>query len=175
MNEFLTEKAQKKRIWEIPVAVVCILFAAAGISVLCGDIQSGNGFRDFAIDIVMTLLFMWPVFRIVSVHHLKREANRFASCFQNGTEQEIPFSRLDQYMNRRSSIRILKKLVEKGFLQHIRLDLKNGAVVLEKEGETLLFADRKCPGCGAALPAALGHTVRCEFCGKIVALPPKEK
>ena len=170
MNEFLTPKA-KNRIWEIPLLVFLIMFAAGGISVMMDDLSAKPG--DVGVDLFLLFLFIYPAFRIIRRRIRVGEAGKIAGALSAVQDDRITFARLQQETGMKGPVeKKLRDLMNRKFLKGLEISYSEDLVRLttaerirkrlEEESTTFVA---ECESCGAKKIVKRGVRAKCEYCG----------
>lgn len=136
MNGYLTEKAVKKRWWDIPVGGFSLLLSVIGIEV-CLEEMAGSA--DFAVSLLASVLVMGlllaPLF-FVTRHRLRqRDARLFAKKLAGQRETTIPLDGLEGVTGLRFAARRIRPLIDKDYLCDVSIDANGWNLCLPGAGE----------------------------------------
>ena len=114
MDWYLTDKARKRRAWEIPAAGVSLLFGIVAVHACITDPPEGDPFITLLAALVVIGLFLWPFFAVFKTWVRRYAAKRLALRFARSVESQIPFCSFT--IRERKWIRVL---LAKGFLRNV--------------------------------------------------------
>ena len=140
-NPYLSAKAFVKKKTDIPVVLVCAIFAAATVSAT-----------------------ITPVFRILRHAYCRACAHRIAGALLPLTEESLTFDQLGAVLSSSKALEQLRSLIGKGYLQNLQINAVTRTVALYTPEGT--FVQWICPGCGAKNSGRRGSTPRCTYCGQ---------
>lgn len=166
MNRFLTDKATKKRWWEIPVG---------GFFVLLGTIATEDTISTYwmyryanpisrATVTALTFLIWLPIYRILRWHVWKHRAKLISERLIGLDVDQIPLATLDSVLEIRHAERKIDDLVKHGFLKGILNDGMNLIIDLQQQipgqtvGETAVTnpgVDEPIPGRDGPIPGVI--------------------
>ena len=160
-NPYLTAKASARKKTDIPVALVCAIFAAATASSTVKMFSQGKTLAG-VMGILIFAALMIPVSRILQNAYRRICAHRIAGALLPLTEESLTFDRLGTVLSSGRALEQIQSLIGKGYLQNLRIDSENRTVGLYMpEGALVQWV---CPGCGAKNLARRGAPMRCRYC-----------
>lgn len=165
MNEYLTSKSRSKRIWDIPVLIVCGLMIVGDVIVLYDHkFQEGE---SIGVYIFIGLLFALPIAKILNRWLWRHRAQKLAMTFTGIVEESISLKALYGQAPMPNIERKLQHLISKQYLQNVRLDISAGQLVFtngNRQIEENAFIMLECPNCGASNRVRKDRIGRCSFC-----------
>ena len=160
-NPYLSAKAFVKKKTDIPVVLVCAIFAAATVSATITMFSQGKTLSGVMGMLIFAALAT-PVFRILRHAYRRACAHRIAGALLPLTEESLTFDRLETVLSSGKALEQIQSLIGKGYLQNLRIDSENRTVGLYMpEGALVQWV---CPGCGAKNLARRGAPMRCKYC-----------
>ena len=160
-NPYLTAKASARKKTDIPVALVCAIFAAATASSTVKMFSQGKTLAG-VMGILIFAALMIPVSRILQNAYRRICAHRIAGTLLPLTEESLTFDRLRTVLSSGKAIEQIQSLIGKGYLQNLRIDSENRTVGLYMpEGALVQWV---CPNCGAKNRERRGGALRCKYC-----------
>ena len=165
MDEYLTKKSRSKKVWDIPVLIVCwLMIVGDGIVLWEHKLQEGESIGMY---IFLGLLFLLPIAKILTRWLWRYRAQKLAMAFTGIVEETISLKALQGQVPMRSIDRKLQHLISKQYLQNVRLDLNAGQLVFtngNRQVEENAFIMLECPNCGASNRVRKDRIGRCKFC-----------
>ena len=160
-NPYLSAKAVAKKKTDIPVVLVCAIFAAATVSATITMFSQGKTLSG-VMGIFLFAARITPVFRILRHAYRRACAHRIAGALLPLTAESLTFDRLETVLSSGKALEQLQSLISKGYMQKLRIDSENRTVGLYMpEGALVQWV---CPGCGAKNLARWGGPMRCRYC-----------
>ena len=153
-NPYLSAKAVAKKKTDIPVVLVCAIFAAAAVSATITMFSQGKTLSG-VMGIFLFAALITPVFRIL---------RRIAGALLPLTEESLTFDQLGTVLSSSKALEQLRSLIGKGYLQNLQINAVTRTVALYTPEGT--FVQWICPGCGAKNSGRRGSTPRCTYCGQ---------
>lgn len=166
MNSYLTAKNKRGNAGNIAILLGMGFLTGICASVALDFFLNGNNGTGMA-GLVLTALSLWPVLCALKRILRKRWARQFANCFMGLYDERLTFSKLQSLLPMRNLVQKLQRLIEKGYLQNVRLDLAANGVVLSapnRHVEENRYIEMECPSCGAKNTVLRGRIGRCAFC-----------
>lgn len=124
MDRYLTEKAEGRRWWELPVAGLSILLGVIAIQVCVEDALAGP--ENVAADLLasaMLLAMMFCPLVLVALRWVRRRQTRaLAKALARQRADALPLKDLDQALGMADAANKIRKLVAKGYLRRVELD-----------------------------------------------------
>lgn len=160
-NPYLTAKASARKKTDLPVALVCAIFAAATASSTVKMFSQGKTLSG-VMGILIFAALATPVFRILCRAYRRVCAHRIAGALLPLTEESLPFDRLGTVLSSGKALEQLKSLIGKGYLQNLQINAERRAVALYTPEDA--FVQWICPSCGAKNLARRGTPMRCRYC-----------
>ena len=160
-NPYLSAKAVAKKKTDIPVVLVCAIFAAATVSATITMFSQGKTLAG-VMGILIFAALATPVFRILRRAYRRACAHRIAGALLPLTEESLTFDRLGTVLSSGKAIEQIQSLIGKGYLQNLRINSENRTVGLYMpEGALVQWV---CASCGAKNLARRGGPMRCRYC-----------
>ena len=160
-NPYLSAKAVAKKKTDIPVVLVCAIFAAATVSEAITMFSQGKTLAG-VMGILIFAALATPLFRILRRAYRRACAHRIAGALLPLTEESLTFDRLGTVLSSGKAIEQIQSLIGKGYLQNLRIDSENRTVGLYMpEGALVQWV---CASCGAKNLARRGGPMRCRYC-----------
>ena len=160
-NPYLSAKAVAKKKTDIPVVLVCAIFAAATVSATITMFSQGKTLSG-VMGIFLFAALITPVFRILRHAYRRACARRIAGVLLPLTEESLTFERLGTVLSSGNALEQIQSLIGKGYLQNLRIDSENRTVGLYMpEGALVQWV---CASCGAKNRARRGGPMRCKYC-----------
>ena len=160
-NPYLSAKAFVKKKTDIPVVLVCAIFAAATVSATITMFSQGKTLSG-VMGIFLFAALITPVFRILRHAYRRACAYRIAGALLPLTEEKLTFDRLGTVLSSGKALEQLQSLIGNGYLQNLRIDSENRTVGLYMPEGTLV--QWVCTSCGAKNLARRGGPMRCRYC-----------
>lgn len=133
MNRYLTNRAVEKRLWEIPVGLLCLTFAAVSVEVWVEDSPADeNPVIWLLAHLTVVGAALWPVVHFARNRLRQRLAQRIARRLEARREASIPLSALDGAVGVKGARGKIEDLLRRSFLQRLALDGK--ALYLDDPG-----------------------------------------
>ena len=166
MNQFLTEKATKKRIWEIPVIIVCLFFLIIWITILVDQ------FRDKDISLaIASVLFgainIFVIYRILTHRLLQLKAQRFAGALSDCPKESLSLDDFGDLVAEKNVEKTLFLLQNGGYLRNVSCNRATHVLSLNAIDQRVANAEYvmvECPNCGAKSRVLKGRIGRCPYC-----------
>ena len=160
-NPYLSAKAFVKKKTDIPVVLVCAIFAAATVSATITMFSQGKTLSGVMGMLIFAALAT-PVFRILRHAYRRACAYRIAGALLPLTEENLTFDRLGTVLSSDKALEQLQSLIGNGYLQNLRIDSENRTVGLYMpEGALVQWV---CASCGAKNLARRDSPLRCRYC-----------
>ena len=166
MNPYLTEKARRPLSWRIPAALFMAFLSAVTVWTVAEKAAQGEWSTAWA-GVFLLALFLWPVFATARHALRRRDAQRIARGLEYRTEESVPLESLGAEVALPRLEKRLWRLVDKGYLQNLRLDRTKRTVVLaapSRQVEREEIIEVECPECGATNRVVRGRIGRCSYC-----------
>ncbi|MBR7059732.1 MAG: hypothetical protein IKI22_03930 [Neisseriaceae bacterium] len=164
-NDYLIVKPIIKNTWHIFILIICGLFFIAGITIIpqgfAQDIEQG------IVNTFLTSLFAIPIVRIVLSYIRMAIAKKYAYVFSNNTDTTISFTELCKHLHRSNVEDELQKLISKGYLKNIVVDLNTQTVLLKSpkaHQAKKIYVNVQCIGCGSTETIVKGELAKCSYC-----------
>lgn len=133
MDRYLTAKARKGRLWDIPVGVLSGVMGSivgyVGVDWLWQVWQELRFLPPIEVlwaPMLSVLLWTWvallPLIRVVRWRWRRKQAKEMSAALSGRTEDAIPLADIDRVTGIRNSASKLKKLIRHGFLQKLAID-----------------------------------------------------
>ena len=133
MDRYLTAKARKGRLWDIPVGVLSgvmgSIVGCVGVEILWQAWQELRFIPPIkALWAPMLSVLFWtclallPLIRVVRWRWRRKQAKKLSAALSGRTEDAIPLADIDRVTGIRNSASKLKKLIRHGFLQKLAID-----------------------------------------------------
>ncbi len=172
MQAYLTEKAEKAPGGKVAGASVCLLLAAATVSV-AAESAAKQDWGGLAADMALLALMLWPV--IGTGLHLvrRRRALALAFAFERQKGDTLSVSSVEHSIPMPGAKAKIRDLIKTRYLIHVELDWERGEILLNaphpraKEEDVLPI---KCPNCGGPNRLVRGRVNCCTFCGSILTI-----
>ncbi len=167
MNNYLTEKVNYKKISKIIILVVCLLMCIAGISIIPDQFKEGTS--EGVMNIILIVAFAIPVFIIILSYIDMANARSYAFVFSNNTDTTISFSELRQHLHKSNVEDELQKLIMKGYIKNVIVDLNTQNILLTSENANSakkIYVTVSCPGCGNSTNLVKGEASMCPYCDR---------
>ena len=160
-NPYLTAKTVAKKKTDLPIALVCAIFAAATASATVKMFSQGKTLSG-VMGILIFAALMIPVFRILRNAYRRICAHRIAEALLPLTDESLTFDQLQTVLSSGKALPRLKALIGKGYLQNLQIDSEARTVALYvPEGALVQWI---CPSCGAKNRERRGGVLRCKYC-----------
>ena len=153
-NPYLSAKAVAKKKTDIPVVLVCAIFAAATVSATLSGVMG----------IFLFAALITPVFRILRHAYRRACAHRIAGALLPLTEESLTFDQLGAVLSSSKALKQLRSLIGTGYLQNLQINAATRTVALYTPEGT--FVQWICLGCGAKNSGRRGSAPRCTYCGQ---------
>ena len=140
---------------------VCALFLIGTIGLLI-DGESAA----YAGAIVFVITFV-PCAKIIANIMQRSQAQTYAKCFENHGSHMISTNELSSLTGKRNSLEQVRKLLMKGYLQGISIDIESGTIALREATVGEKSSPVKCPFCGASLQKNHAQSC-CAYCGSLI-------
>ena len=157
-NPYLSAKAFIKKKTDIPVVLVCAIFAAATVSATIKMFSQGKTLSG-VMGIFLFAALITPVFRILRHAYRRACARRIAGALLPLTEESLTFDQLCTVLSSSKALEQLRSLIGTGYLQNLQINAVTRTVALYTPEGT--FVQWICPGCGAKNSGKF-----CSECGK---------
>ena len=157
-NPYLSAKAVAKKKTDIPVVLVCAIFAAATVSATITMFSQGKTLSG-VMGIFLFAALITPVFRILRHAYRRACARRIAGALLPLTEKSLTFDQLGTVLSSSKALEQLRSLIGTGYLQNLQINAATRTVALYTPEGT--FVQWICPGCGAKNSGKF-----CSECGK---------
>lgn len=131
MDRFLTRKALTRRGWELPVLGLLGIVFAIAFKTCLDTVHPEDLFIDLIADVVVMAIFAWPFYPILSRIVRRRLAKRMAEGLERSGADRVPLERLDAVTGVKNARKKLKMLIDKGYIEDVRIDMARGVVELE--------------------------------------------
>lgn len=145
-NPYLSAKAVAKKKTDIPVVLVCAIFAAATVSATIKMFSQGKTLSG-VMGIFLFAALITPVFRILRHAYRRACAHRIAGALLPLTEESLTFDQLGTVLSSSKALEQLRSLIGTGYLQNLQINAVTRTVALYTPEGT--FVQWICPGCGA--------------------------
>lgn len=145
-NPYLSAKAVAKKKTDIPVVLVCAIFAAATVSATITMFSQGKTLSG-VMGIFLFAALITPVFRILRHAYRRACARRIAGALLPLTEESLTFDQLGTVLSSSKALEQLRSLIGTGYLQNLQINAVTRTVALYTPEGT--FVQWICPGCGA--------------------------
>ncbi len=162
-NPYLSAKAFIKKKTDIPVVLVCAIFAAATVSATIKMFSQGKTLSG-VMGIFLFAALITPVFRILRHAYRRACARRIAGALLPLTEESLTFDQLGAVLASSKAFEQLRSLIGTGYLQNLQINAVTRTVALYTPEGT--FVQWICPGCGAKNSGRRGSAPRCTYCGQ---------
>lgn len=162
-NPYLSAKAVAKKKTDIPVVLVCAIFAAAAVSATITMFSQGKTLSG-VMGIFLFAALITPVFRILRHAYRRACARRIAGALLPLTEESLTFDQLGAVLSSSKALEQLRSLIGTGYLQNLQINAATRTVALYTPEGT--FVQWICPGCGAKNSGRRGSAPRCKYCGQ---------
>ena len=123
MNRFLTDKAVKNHWWEWPVMVFSGVLTAIGVEVSVTDMNTTDPVVWILATAVLLGMLSAPLWGVILMRYRRKNAQSFASCLDKSVAGTMTFAELGRRTGISGAGKKLKKLVDKGYMRDISLDL----------------------------------------------------
>lgn len=145
-NPYLSAKAVAKKKTDIPVVLVCAIFAAATVSATITMFSQGKTLSG-VMGIFLFAALITPVFRILRHAYRRACTRRIAGALLPLTEESLTFDQLGTVLSSSKALEQLRSLIGTGYLQNLQINAATRTVALYTPEGT--FVQWICPGCGA--------------------------
>lgn len=169
MNNYLTTKSAIKSKISIAILVFCGLMVVAGICIIPQQFKVST--KDGLMNLVLIVAFSLPIVFIVLSFMKMNTAKKYAYIFSNNTDTTITFKELSKRIHKDNVDLELQKLVSKGYLKNIIVDLETDTVLLTAENANKakkIYIKVKCKSCGNNATIVKGEKTKCPFCHRIL-------
>ena len=133
MDRYLTAKARKGRLWDIPVGILSGLMGSLvgyvgieGLWQVWQDVRFIPPIEVLWAPMLSVLLWTWvallPLIRVTRWRWRRKQAKEMSEALSGRTEDAIPLADIDRVTGIRNSASKLKKLIRHGFLQKLAID-----------------------------------------------------
>ena len=133
MDRYLTAKARKGRLWDIPVGVLSGVMGSIvgcvgieGLWRVWQDVRFIPPIEVLWAPMLSVLLWTWvallPLIRVTRWRWRRKQAKKLSAALSGRTEDAIPLADIDRVTGIRNSASKLKKLIRHGFLQKLAID-----------------------------------------------------
>ncbi|MBQ8955095.1 MAG: 5-bromo-4-chloroindolyl phosphate hydrolysis family protein [Clostridia bacterium] len=123
MSRYLTNLAERKRWWEIPVAILSVFLGVMTVETWIEDSPEDESFIIWCLAYaVVTALMLLPLYRIIRWHIRQRQAKTIAGRLAGIREKAVPLAELDRWLGMKNAAGIVRNLQKMGFLQRIDMD-----------------------------------------------------
>lgn len=147
-NPYLSAKAVAKKKTDIPVVLVCAIFAAATVSATITMFSQGKTLSG-VMGIFLFAALITPVFRILRHAYRRACARRIAGALLPLTEESLTFDQLDTVLSSSKALEQLRSLIGTGYLQNLQINAATRTVALYT---------RRAHSCSGSAPAAARRT-----------------
>ena len=92
---------------------------------------------------------------------------KYAYVFSNNTDKTISFTELCKHLHRSNVEDELQKLISKGYLKNIVVDLNTQTVLLKSpkaHQAKKIYVNVQCIGCGSTETIVKGELAKCSYC-----------
>ena len=120
-NPYLSAKAVAKKKTDIPVVLVCAIFAAAAVSATITMFSQGKTLSG-VMGIFLFAAFITPVFRILRHAYRRACARRIAGALLPLTEESLTFDQLGAVLASSKALEQLRSLIGTGYLQNLQIN-----------------------------------------------------
>lgn len=169
---YLTDKAEYRRSWELPVAGLC-LFNAVLIASVTVDFFAEGDWTTAMVGLGLLALDLWPVVRILRRRLAQKRARKLAAALEHVEGDHVSLETLAAQASMADPSPKLQKLLDQGYLKNVWIDLKAGQVRLDGVSASAArdYVEVECPNCGAknVIPAEQ-KIGRCAFCEQKLTL-----
>ena len=167
------------RVLTIIQIILGSLFSIASISVTLDYFKPSQGkdLMDKGVAIMMTLLFLWILYRGIKAMTYLGRADAYKELFESQREKDILTYREISEIHKKPAADIgteLRWLIKKDCLvncclQKGTMEAPEGAVILEGPNiKKVHYVKIICESCGAANKVEKGQTAACEYCGSLL-------
>lgn len=155
-NPYLSAKAFVKKKTDIPVVLVCAIFAAATVSATIKMFSQGKTLSG-VMGIFLFAALITPVFRILCHAYRRACARRIAGALLPLTEESLTFDQLGTVLSSSKALEQLRSLIGTGYLQNLQINAATRTVALYTPEGT--FVQWICPAAArrTAADAAARH------------------
>lgn len=128
-NPYLSAKAVAKKKTDIPVVLVCAIFAAATVSATIKMFSQGKTLSG-VMGIFLFAALITPVFRILRHAYRRACARRIAGVLLPLTEESLTFDQLGTVLSSSKALEQLRLLIGTGYLQNLQINAVTRTVAL---------------------------------------------
>lgn len=125
-NPYLSAKAVAKKKTDIPVVLVCAIFAAATVSATITMFSQGKTLSG-VMGIFLFAALITPVFRILRHAYRRACAHRIAGALLPLTEESLTFDQLGTVLSSSRALEQLRSLIGTGYLQNLQINGRGDA------------------------------------------------
>ncbi len=127
MERYLTENAKRRRVRDLPLALLSIGLGGLTLQVGTEDLRAGAVPRgDIVYHVLATALLLWlvllPLISVARRRWRQRLARRISAALARREEDVVPLADLDAVTGVKDAGRKVKKLIAKDFLQKLAVD-----------------------------------------------------
>lgn len=148
-NPYLSAKAFIKKKTDIPVVLVCAIFAAATVSATIKMFSQGKTLSG-VMGIFLFAALITPVFHILRHAYRRACARRIAGALLPLTEESLTFDQLGAVLASSKAFEQLRSLIGTGYLQNLQIN------AVTRTG--LRCTRRRAHSCSGSAPAAARRT-----------------
>ena len=170
MYHFMTNKAIKKRIWDIPVIAICLLFVFAGFGVFLDFMKEGD-IASSAMSVVIVAVNAYVVYRILRHRLLQVKASRYAFALEDAPGIALSMDEYAQMLADDKAEQTFLVLRQGGYLKDVAYNGATRVITLlntDKPAVTEEFITLECPNCGAKTRVLKGRNARCPYCEQAI-------
>ncbi len=136
MERYLTENAKRRRVRDLPLALLSIGLGGLTLQVGTEDLRVGAVPRgDIVYHVLATALLLWlvllPLISVARRRWRQRLARRISAALARREEDAISLADLDSLTGVRNAGRKVKKLIARDFLQKLAVDEDEMALRLD--------------------------------------------
>ena len=134
MEHYLTQKAQKRRWWEMPAAITSGVLTAIGVSAALSDNISSEPLMQLLAWATVLGLLAWPLIAGLVRFSRRKKAQAIAKCLAGCKESTLTLGALERRTGIKGAEAVINKLVDKGFLKNVDVDAAHGLIRLQGGG-----------------------------------------
>ena len=132
MNQFLSEKARRRKGWEIP-ALLGELALIAMVAEACREVYDPDErMISLLASCIMLLLSAWPLILLLKRWKCRAAARKAAAGLAAWNEEDIPFDEAQKLLKSPYPLVDLCGLIGKGYLTNVELNPDRGCLELYK-------------------------------------------
>ena len=168
MSRYLTNKAQKRKWWEIPVLAATGALSAAIIGTCVDMLSEEMSVYTIIAGVVLLLIFGTPFVKVMKRFVRRAQARKLARELDSRGEGTLLMTTLARTGGMLNAPGVLKKLIEESYIQNVSVDEAKRRFVMfpaEPEAPAQPLSEVLCPACGTRNRVINVAGAVCQACG----------